>query len=137
MNMARPIIAALALCAATAVAAAAPARGPATMKELMKLVIEPASNGVFQAAGEAPKSEAQWSALQGQALTLVEIAGTLTATNRSKAGKQWSTDVKAFQLESKKAFDAAMAKDATAFEALSDSLYTTCANCHEHFVPKK
>jgi mono/diheme cytochrome c family protein len=113
-----------------------PAHGPATIKELMTLVVEPASNGIFQAGGEPPKTEAQWKTLQGQALTLLELANTLSAANRAKDKGQWLTDAKAFQVESKKAFDAAMAKNVDALMTISDSLYETCAGCHGHYLPK-
>jgi len=115
---------------------AAPKRGPATLKELMTLAVEPASNGVFQAASEPPKKDADWKTLQGQALTLLELADTLTSPARAKDKDQWMKFAQALKDASRSAFAAAMAKDANALMELSDPLYTTCANCHEHYLPK-
>lgn len=131
-----------ALCAVLASSALAdapkpvPAHGPASVKELMTLIVEPASNGIFQVGGEPPKTDAQWKTLQGQALTLMELANTLSSPARAKDKAQWLKDAKALQTESKKAFDAAMAKNADALMEISDSLYETCAGCHEHYLPK-
>ena len=131
-----------ALCAVLAGAHAAdapksiPTHGPATIKELMTLIVEPASNGIFQVGGEPPKTDAQWKTLQGQALTLMELAATLSQPARAKDKGQWMKDAKALQVESKKAFDAAMAKNVDALMTISDSLYETCAGCHERYLPK-
>ena len=114
-----------------------PAHGPASMKELMTLVVEPNSNGIFQVGGEEPKSPDGWKTLQTQALTLLEVANTLTNPSRAKDKDQWMKDARALQASSKKAFDAAMAKNVAALTDLSDPLYETCAQCHEHYLPKK
>ncbi len=113
-----------------------PKHAPATIKQLMTLVVEPASNGVFQAAGEPPKSDEAWKTLQGQALTLVEVAKDLASAAHAKDKGEWPKFAKAMQDSSELAFAAAMAKNAKALEDLSDPLYTTCANCHEKYLPK-
>lgn len=112
-------------------------RGPATLKELMTLIVEPTSNGVFYVASQPPKNDAEWKTLQGQALTLLEAANSLTTTNRSKDKKQWMADAKLLQEASKTAFAAAMAKNITALADLNDPLYTACSTCHEHYLPKR
>jgi len=121
---------------ASGVFADTPKRGPATIKELMTLLVDPASNAVFQAASEPPKKDAEWKTLQGQALTLLELAGTLTSPRRAKDKDQWMKYAQAMRDASRAAFAAAMAKDANALMELSDPLYNTCANCHEHYLPK-
>jgi hypothetical protein len=108
-----------------------------TLKEVMTLVVDPAANGVFQVEGQPPKNDADWKALQGQALTLFEISKTLTSPGRAKDQKQWVEFAKALQNASKTAFTAAMAKDVKALSDLSDPLYMTCANCHEKYIPKR
>jgi hypothetical protein len=112
-------------------------RGPATIKELMTLVVEPTSNGIFNVGNQPPKTDADWKTLQSQALTLLELANSLTSANRAKDKAQWLTYVKALQGASKTAFAAAMAKNVEALTDLSDPLYMTCADCHEHYLPKK
>jgi hypothetical protein len=114
-----------------------PARGPASIKELMTLIVEPTSTGVFRVASEAPKNDAEWKTLQGQALTLLEVANSLTTAARAKDQKQWMQDAKLFKDSSKIAFAAAMAKNVEALSDLNDPLYTACANCHEHYLPKR
>lgn len=114
-----------------------PARAPATLQELMTLVIDPASSGVFHVASQAPKIDAEWKTLQGQALTLVEAANTLSSAARAKDKGQWMKDAKALQDASKQAFAAAMARNADALTDLNDPLYAACSNCHEHYLPKR
>jgi hypothetical protein len=116
-------------------------RGPATLKEVMTLVVDPSANGIFQVGSQAPKNDADWKTLQGQALTLMEIANTLTAPNRTpnqvKDKQEWTKFAKALQTESRKAFALSMAKDVKALGDLSDPLYQTCADCHEKYLPKR
>lgn len=131
-----------ALIAANALADAAkptvmPKRGPATLKEVMTLVIDPSSAGVFNVGSQAPKNDAEWKTLQGQALTLSEVANTLTSPSRAKDKEQWMQFAKALQTQSRAAFAAAMAKNVNALTDLSDTLYQTCADCHEKYIPKK
>lgn len=115
----------------------APSRGPATLKELMTLVVDPSSGGVFNVGSQAPKNDADWKTLQGQALTLLEAANTLTSASRAKDKEKWMQFAKTLQAQSRMAFAAAMAKNVNALTDLSDSLYQACADCHAKYIPKK
>jgi hypothetical protein len=114
-----------------------PANTAPTLHDVMTLVVDPAANGVFQVASQAPKNDAEWKTLQSQALTLYEISKTLTTPGRAKDNKEWMQLAKALQSSSKTAFQAAMKKDAKVLGDLSDALYQTCADCHEKYIPKK
>ncbi|HYM35760.1 MAG TPA: hypothetical protein VET48_10220, partial [Steroidobacteraceae bacterium] len=81
--------------------------------------------------------DADWKTLQGQALTLLEVANTLTNPSRAKDKGEWMNYAKQLQAQSKTAFAAAMAKDVATLTDLNDSLYTVCSNCHEHYLPKR
>ena len=117
--------------------AAKPASSSPTLHDVMTLVVDPAANGVFQVASQAPKNDAEWKTLQSQALTLYEISKTLTTPGRAKDQNQWAQYAKALQASSKTAFQAAMKKDVKILSDLSDPLYMTCSDCHEKYIPKK
>ena len=114
---------------------AAPAQP--SLKDVMVKVVEPASNALFYISREPPQSDEQWKTLQGQALMLLEIANSLTTPARAKDKRQWMRDAKLLIDASAAAYEAANAKSLTALEALNDPLYTACATCHEHYLPKR
>lgn len=114
---------------------AAPPQPP--LKDVMVKVVEPASNAIFYISREPPKDDEQWKVLQGQALMLLEIANSLTTPPRAKDKRQWMQDAKLLIDASAAAYVAANAKNLTALEELNDPLYTACATCHEHYLPKR
>jgi hypothetical protein len=129
---------------ATALVAAqsVPAAEPAPLKDLMMKVVEPASNAVFYIGRETPQNDDEWKVLQGKALMLLETANLMLLPDRYRAlrGKnatQWNADAKLLLDASQKAYAAANAKNLSALEELNDPLYTACATCHEHFLPKR
>jgi cytochrome c553 len=115
--------------------AAAPT--PVTVKDLMVKIVEPTSNAIFYVARQAPQNDDQWKELQGKALTLVEIANSLTSPKRAKDQKRWLQDAKLLIDTSNAAYTAANAKNQSALEDLNDQLYTACTTCHEHYLPKR
>jgi hypothetical protein len=126
-----------ALCASYSLAAPPPATAPASVKDLMAKIVEPASNAVFYVSRQPPENEDQWKALQGQALILSEIATTLMTPARAKDKQQWLRDAKLLRDAGNAAYAAASAKNVAALEELNEQLYTACTTCHEHYQPKK
>lgn len=108
-----------------------------SLKDVMVKIVEPTSNAIFYISREPPKDEEQWKALQGQALMLLEIANSLTTPARAKDKKQWMQDAKLLIDASNAAYAAANAKNVAALEELNEPLYTACATCHEHYLPKR
>lgn len=108
-----------------------------TLHDVMVKIVEPASNAIFYVSREPPQTDDQWKALQGQALTLLEIAHSLTSPTRAKDQAQWMQDAELLIDASAAAYEAANAKNLGALEELNDPLYTACATCHEHYLPRR
>jgi cytochrome c553 len=108
-----------------------------SLKDVMIQIVEPTSNAIFYISREPPQTDEQWKALQNQALMLLEVANSLTTPGRAKDKKQWVNDAKLLIDASRAAYAAATAKNIAALEDLNDPLYTACATCHEHYLPKR
>jgi hypothetical protein len=106
-----------------------------TMSELMVHLIYPTSDAVFYITSRTPSTEAEWTALQAQTLTLAESANLLMMPGRARDQGQWMTDARLMLDAGWAAFKAAKAKDVPALEALSDQLYESCTTCHQHYRP--
>ena len=63
-----------------------------TMSELMVKIIYPTSDALFYVESRTPKTEAEWNALEGQALMLAESANLLMMPGRARDQKQWMAD---------------------------------------------
>jgi hypothetical protein len=122
---------------AAIVATVASSAESSALKDLMVKVIEPSSNAVFYVSREAPTTDAQWQALQAQTLKLKDAASLLIEPARAKDKGQWVQDAKLLVEVSNAAVAAAKTKNQAALEELNDSLYTACATCHEHYLPKR
>lgn len=109
----------------------------APLKEVMTKIVEPASNAVFYVSRQPPTNDQEWKLLQGQALMLSEIASSLMTPQGAKDKKQWLQDARLFLDASNAAYVAANAKNSAALEDLNEQLYTACATCHEHYLPKR
>jgi cytochrome c553 len=128
---------ALAIALAAAVAQAAsdrpPTRNVGTMSDLMVKIIYPTSDALFYIESRTPKTEAEWTALEGQALMLAESANLLMMPGRARDQKQWMADAKLMLDAGAAAVAAAKAKDVAAISALSDQLMESCTSCHRHY----
>lgn len=123
------------LAAPAAGQAPAPTRRVGTMSELMVHLIYPTSDAVFYISSRTPKTDAEWSALQAQTLTLAESANLLMMPGRARDQDVWMKDAKLMLDAGMAAFQAAKAKDVAALEALSDQLLESCTSCHRHYRP--
>jgi hypothetical protein len=105
-----------------------------TMSELMVHMIYPTSDAVFYVSSRTPSTEAEWTALQAQTLTLAESANLLMMPGRTRAG-QWNKDARQMLDAAAAAFKGAKAKDVAAVEAVSDQLLESCTSCHKAYRP--
>lgn len=106
-----------------------------TMSELMIKIIYPTSDAVFYISTRTPTTEAGWVELQGKTLMLAESANLLMMPAHMRDEKQWLADAKLLREAGAAAYKAAMKKDVTALEELSDQLYESCTSCHMHYRP--
>jgi hypothetical protein len=126
-------------CAPTPPPAAAPTpaiplRVVASVKQVMKGIVEPASSAVFAAAGEAPKDDAGWQAVEYNALAVLESANLLMMDGRAIDQGRWMQQATAMMDKAMVAVDAARAKDAAKLAETGDTLYSACEDCHKLYV---
>ena len=131
---------AVVLAAATALAQAAspgrpPTRNIGTMSDLMVKIIYPASDALFYIESRTPSTDAEWTALQGQALMVAESANLLMMPGRARDQKQWLADSKLMLDAGAAAYEAAKKKDVAGIAALSEQLMESCTSCHRHYRP--
>jgi hypothetical protein len=122
------------LCSATGAAGLAGPQPVATVKQVMKAMVEPASNAVFAAAGDPPKDEAGWQGAEYQALVLAETANLLIMQGRAVDKGEWVKQAVALREAAQLAAAAARAKDAGKLGTAGDAVYGTCETCHKSYV---
>ena len=115
-------------------AQAAGLRTVATVKQLMHAIVIPASDAVFEGAGEPPKTAAAWEAIETKAIALAESGNLLMVGTRPVDRLDWMKMSRAMVDASVGAVNAARKKDATALSAASDAVYETCAACHAKYM---
>jgi hypothetical protein len=130
---------ALAAVLATALAQTAstrpPTRNVGTMSDLMVKIIYPASDALFYIESRTPKTDSEWTALEGQALMVAESANLLMMPGRARDQKQWMADAKLMLDVGAEAVAAAKEKNVEAIVALSDRLMESCTTCHKNYRP--
>jgi hypothetical protein len=143
---------------------AAPAAAPqasATLAQLMRGILFPASNIVFAAQGEDPakfpeakdqsaatdllaSSYGKWQAVENSAMALVESANLLTIPGRKCSNgvavpignADWPKLVQGLRDAGMIAYKAAQAKSQDKILDASDALTMACANCHDKYREK-
>jgi hypothetical protein len=128
---------ALSMAVAAALAQAAsdrpPTRNVGTMSDLMVKIIYPASDALFYIESRTPKTDSEWTTLEGQALIVAESANLLMMPGRARDQKQWMTDAKLMLDAGAAAVSAAKARNVEAISALSYQLMESCTSCHRHY----
>jgi len=112
-----------------------PTRNVGTMSDLMVKIIYPASDALFYIESRTPKTDAEWTVLEGQALMVAESANLLMLPGRARDQKQWMADAKLMLDAGADAVAAAKKKDVEAIVALSDRLMESCTTCHKNYRP--
>lgn len=112
-----------------------PTRNVGTMSDLMVKIIYPASDALFYIESRTPKTDAEWTVLEGQALMVAESANLLMLPGRARDQKQWMADAKLMLEAGADAVAAAKKHDVEAIVALSDRLMESCTTCHKNYRP--
>jgi hypothetical protein len=143
-------------------AAAAPAsRTPATLAQLMKGILYPASNVVFYAQSDNPNdvppakdpatavnpfasAYGKWEAVENAGLAIAESASLLTIPGRRCSNglpvpmnnADWPKFVQGLRNAGLAAYKAAQSKDQDKIVDAADVMTTACANCHDKYREK-
>ena len=126
---------ALAAAAAQTASTRPPMRNVGSMSDLMVKIIYPTSDAIFYVESRTPTTDAEWTALEGQALMLAETANLLMLPGRARDQKQWMADAKLMLDAGAAAVKAAKTKNVEAVSAVSDQLLESCTSCHKHYRP--
>src|SRR5947207_720786 len=121
-------------------AAAAPApssiRSVATVKQLMHITTIPASDALFKAAGDPPKTDEGWSDVRDRALAVAESGNLLMIGSRVVDRTTWLRFSRAMVDAAADVAKAADSKNAEVLSMASDKLYDTCETCHAKYLKK-
>jgi len=112
-----------------------PMRNVGSMSDLMVKIIYPTSDALFYIESRTPKTDAEWTALEGQALMLAESANLLMMPGRARDQKQWMADAKLLLDAGAASVKAVKTKNVDTISALSDQLLESCTSCHKHYRP--
>jgi cytochrome c556 len=112
-----------------------PTRNVGSMSDLMVKIIYPASDALFYIESRTPKTDAEWTVLEGQALMVAESANLLMLPGRARDHKQWMADAKLMLEAGAAAVKAAKTKNVEGIVALSDQLMESCTSCHKNYRP--
>lgn len=135
-----PALVAVAVLLSVANAAAAQqppdSKPAASVLELMKAVVIPASDSVFGVGKAAPKNDKDWTAVQDSAAKLTDAANLLMRQAPSSGDASWVKYSKAMSDAAETAGRAARAKNIDAVLDAGDVLYGTCDDCHKRYMKK-
>jgi hypothetical protein len=112
-----------------------PTRNVGTMSDLMVKIIYPASDALFYIESRTPKTESEWTALEGQALMVAESANLLMMPGRARDQKQWMTDARLMLDAGADAYAAAKKRDVDGIVMVGERLLESCTSCHKNYRP--
>jgi hypothetical protein len=129
--------------AAPAETTAPPAPPVATVQQIMRGIVGPSANVVFEAVSttvsaagieeKQPKTDAEWLEVASGAAALVESANLLVAGDRAIDRGEWVTMAKAMADAGMVALKATQAKDPAGVLAAGEAINTSCDNCHRKY----
>ena len=102
----------------------------ASVTQLMRAMVIPASNALFNVAREAPEGDSDWEAVQNNAVILAESGNLLLIGNRAK-DQVWTKTSQAMVDAGAAALKAAEAKDVDAVIEVGNRIVDACETCHD------
>jgi hypothetical protein len=106
---------------------------PATVKDVMVTMTIPASDAIFSAASDPPRSEEQWEELRKSAETLAASGRLLMRTELARDTTTWIERARALVTQAETTVTLAGAKAGDRLEQAGDDVYATCEACHERY----
>ncbi len=106
-----------------------------SVHQIMLGIVAPTSDVIFKVPSQAPKTDAEWVAVQNSALMLAESGNLLLLPGRAKDNGEWAKDALALVEAGSQAYKAANAKDADAVSDAGNKVYDTCEGCHTKYLP--
>ena len=116
-----------------------------TNKELMALIIEPASDILWDSGGWVldasgyeelyPTTDAGWAYVRAQAAIVVEAGNMLALPGRAEDNDAWMIYSQGLSDAALRAMDAAAAQDEEEFFQAGAQLYSVCSACHQAYNP--
>jgi hypothetical protein len=112
-----------------------PTRNVGTMSDLMVKIIYPASDALFYIESRTPKTDSEWTVLEGQALMVAESANLLMMPGRARDQKQWMADAKLMLDAAAEGYAAARKRDVQGIVMINERLIESCTSCHKNYRP--
>jgi hypothetical protein len=126
--------------AASQVVTAAPV---ASVRQIMKGIVDPAAKAVFASVNTietkegtqeiAPRTDAEWEAVGSSAAALIESANMILANGRAVDQGDWVTFAKVMIEGSRSALQATQAKNAKDLFDAGGAIYEACNKCHSKY----
>jgi len=117
-------------------AAAAAPKPVATSKQLMEIMLIPASEALFDVGSKEPKTDADWAAVKKQAIILAEGGQLLLVPGRAKPGV-WNNTARQLMVAGAASVKAADEKNVDKIIEIGDQILMACEGCHKQYLPKK
>jgi hypothetical protein len=108
---------------------------PSPVLALMLGTMVPASEVIFSAPAEPPKTQADWAAMQKAAETLIESGRQLAQPPLARSEPDWKELTQAFIVASQGARAAAVKRSEDALSEAGDDVYAACDTCHRRILP--
>ena len=108
----------------------------ATAKQLMEMMLIPASEALFDVGSKEPKTDAEWAAVKTQAILLAEGGHLLLIPGRGKPGV-WNRNARLLVAAGAASLKAAEAKNIDKVIEAGDLILASCEGCHKQYLPKK
>ncbi len=104
-----------------------------SVRDIMLSMVMPASDAVFGAAADEPKTDAEWSTLRLNAVELAESANLLMLGSRVRDRADWMKMARAQLDAAETVVRLASMKRVDGLSDASDKVYETCSACHNKY----
>jgi len=105
----------------------------ATISQIQKAMITPASDAIFNVGRTAPTNDDQWQALEDAAVILTEAGNLYMMEGRRKDEKQWMEFTTAMVAAGTQALRAVEARDVNGLLDAGNNLIEVCEACHQPY----
>ena len=122
---------------------APPAAPVATVKQIMRGMIAPASTAIYNAVSTTvtekgtedvqPRNDREWEAVASEAVALVEAANLLKVEGRAKDHGDWMRMSDALAKAAMQSYRAAGQKSVEGLLAAGEVLNNSCDSCHRNY----